>query len=303
MTIHANKSIGALLLAGVLALPNLVQAQPTAHYVPGSEGIKAATLPPPGFWLRDYNSFYYADRLNDNKGDKISAADPKATIYANVPRLLWITDVKVLGGYMGVDALLPFVWTQLKVNGPGGQFDDRTFGVGDAFFEGTWSWHLKQWDFALGAGAWAPTGDSNAKNPTYAGLGYWGEMLTAGGTWYVDEEKRWALSVLNRYEFNQEQEDTDVTKGQAYTVEGGLSYGLTKTLDVGAVGYYQQLVTGDDGPAALQREHGRVAAAGPEVSLFYPPAMLGVSLRYEYEFLAESRLQGHTVTLTITKKL
>jgi hypothetical protein len=31
--------------------------------------------------------------------------------------------------------------------------------------------------------------------------------------------------------------------------------------------------------------------------------MLGVSVRYAYEFLADNRLQGHTVTLTITKKL
>jgi len=61
-------------------------------------------------------------------------------------------------------------------------------------------------------------------------------------------------------------------------------------------------VTGDTGPSNLQRAHDRVAAIGPEVSVFFPSAMLGLSLRYEYEFLAESRLQGHTVTLTLTKK-
>jgi hypothetical protein len=155
----------------------------------------------------------------------------------------------------------------------------------------------------VAAGFWAPTGSPKTKNPTYAGMGYWGEMLTAGATWYPDEEKRWALSVLNRYEFNQEQEVSDITPGQAYTVEGGLSYGVTKTVDVGAVGYYQQLVTGDTGPTNLQRPHDRVAGIGPEVNAFFPSLMLGVSLRYEYEFLAESRLQGNTVTLTITKKL
>jgi hypothetical protein len=30
--------------------------------------------------------------------------------------------------------------------------------------------------------------------------------------------------------------------------------------------------------------------------------MLGVSLRYEYAFLAEDRLQGSTVMLTVTKR-
>ena len=110
-----------------------------------------------------------------------------------------------------------------------------------------------------------------------------------------------ALSVLNRYEFNQEKEDTDITPGQAYTVEGGLSYGVTKTVDVGAIGYYQQKVTEDSGNRASSTRD-RVAGIGPEISAFFPSATLGVSLRYAYEFMAESRLQGQTVTLTITKR-
>ena len=36
-------------------------AQETGHYVNGVEGIKAATLPPPGFYYRLYNVFYNAD--------------------------------------------------------------------------------------------------------------------------------------------------------------------------------------------------------------------------------------------------
>jgi hypothetical protein len=100
----------------------------------------------------------------------------------------------------------------------------------------------------VGVGAWAPTGEYAPGNPTYAGLGYWGEMLTAGATWYPDEAKKWSVSVLNRYEFNQKQDDTDVTPGQAYTVEGGLSYAVAKAIDIGAIGYYQQKVTGDTGP-------------------------------------------------------
>jgi hypothetical protein len=292
----------ALLGAALLALPTLVRAQPTAHYVPGLEGLKAASLPPPGVYLRDYNVGYYSTRVNDAQGNEISGADPRAYIYANAPRLIWITDQQLLGGFLGVDALLPLQYTELKVNTPDGLFHDQTFGIGDAFFEGTWSKHTKQFDFSLGSGAFAPTGDFSQTNPTRAGLGYWGVMLTAGATWYMDPDKKWAISALNRYEFNFEQKDTDVSPGQAYTVEGGISYGITKTLDVGAVGYYQQKVTGDSGPVDLQQPHDRVAGAGPEISLFIPSATLGLSLRYVYEFLAESRLQGHTISLTITKR-
>jgi hypothetical protein len=76
---------------------------------------------------------------------------------------------------------------------------------------------------------------------------------------------------------------------------------VTKTVDVGAIGYYQQQVTTDSGQSVAARD--RVAGIGPEISAFFPSAMLGVSVRYAYDFLADNRLQGHTVTLTITKKL
>ena len=230
MRTQLTKFIGGLLFAGLLTVANFSQAQPTAHYAPGVEGLKGSTLPPPGFWLRDYNAFYYADQVNNAQGNKV--ADQKAFIYANVPRLLWITDTQVLGGNLGVDALVPLQYTYLKGL-------DQTFGVGDVFVEGTWSSHLKQFDLALGYGVWAPTGDFDMHNPTRAGQGYWTHMLTAGATWYIDNAKKWAVSALNRYEINMEQEDTHITPGQAYTLEWGVSYGVTKTIDVGAAGYYQ----------------------------------------------------------------
>jgi hypothetical protein len=257
------------------------------------EGLTAATLPPPGFWMRDYNVFYYADQYNNAHGNNVGA-DAEAFIYANVPRFLWITDWQVLGGNIGFDALVPLQYTYIKGV-------DQTFGVGDPFLEGTWSKHTKQFDFAGGFGVWFPTANYNSQDPTWAGLGYWTYMFTAGATWYVDEEKKWSISALNRYEFNGRQQETDTTKGQVYTVEGGIGYGVSKTVNVGAIGYYQQQLTGDVGPLDTG-EHDRVAGIGPEVNAFFPKAMLGLSLRYAYEFMAESRLQGHTIALTLTKK-
>jgi hypothetical protein len=285
-----------VLLAALAAAPGSTQAQ-TAHYVPGVEGIKAATLPPPGVYFRDYNVAYTASRHNNEAGVRdIPGFD--VFVYANVPRVLWITDTKVLGGFLGVDALLPLQYTKLKIPGA---IDHGTFGIGDFFAESTLSWHPKQFDFALAAGVWMPTGDSKA--PTFAGKGYWTPMLTAGATWYIDQEKTWAVSALNRYEFNTEQRDTHVTPGQAYTLEWGVSKTIHKTVDLGVVGYYQQQVTRDTGgtpPAPLFRD--RVAAIGPEFSIAFPKAMLFLSFRYLYEFTAEDRAQGHTFTLTLTKR-
>jgi hypothetical protein len=294
---NVKQTVVGVAFASLLAAPVAINAQPSAHYVPGTEGLLAASLPPPGVYLRDYNWFYYSDHVNNASGNKVGGPNPQAFIYAQVPRLIWITDLQLLGGNVGVDALVPLAYKKLKA----GPFDDATFGVGDPFAEITWSKHTKQFDFALGFGTWFPTENYNPQNPTWAGLGYWDYMFTAGATWYPDEQKKWSVSVLNRYEINGQQDDTGITPGQVYTVEGGIGYGISKIVNLGAVGYYQQQTTVNTGSGA-SGERGRVAAIGPEVSAFWPSIMLGVSLRYEYEFLAESRLQGNTVMLTVTKR-
>lgn len=289
------RSTRLLFAAGLLAVPVMLQAQPTAHYVPGVEGIKGASLPPPGWYVRDYNVAYDATRLNDAAGNRTGPPNFDAFTYANVPRVIWITDTKLLGGFLGVDALLPLIYQNVRAGGR-----DSNFGVGDVFAEGTLSWHVQHFDFAVGAGFWAPTGDSAAPPSPPTGEGYWTPMLTAGATWYLDQEKTWSVSALNRYEFNTEQRDTNITPGQAYTLEWGIGKSVTKTIDLGIVGYYQQQTSGGDlmGSSA----HDRVASVGPEISVAFPKPMLFVSFRYLYEFMAKDRAQGQTFALTLTKR-
>jgi len=298
MRMQLTKSIGSLLIAGLFTLPNLIQAQPSAHYVPGLEGIKGASLPPPGLWLRDYNLVYQSTRANDPNGNR-EPVGYSGFVYAQVPRLLWITDIKVLGGNLGFDALVPFQYTHAEVSAA--QFDSSTFGIGDAFAESTLSWHLTQFDLALGYGVFAPTGNTAPPPTTRAGAGFWTHMLTAGATWYIDSEKKWAVSALNRYEFSTEKEDTETIPGQTLTLEWGVSREIIKGIDVGPVGYYQQQINPDSGSPWSSRSS--VVGVGPEVSAFFPQWMLGVSFRYVYEVMAENRAQGQTFTLTLTKAL
>jgi hypothetical protein len=298
----ALKIAGAALVAGALSLPLSSTAQPSAHYAPGLEGIKAATLPPPGLYLRDYNLFYYSDRLNNSNGREIKEADVEAFIYANAPRLVWITDYKLLGGYLGFDALIPLQYTSLEANTPGGRYKDSTFGIGDLFGEVTLSWHGKQYDAAIGYGIWAPTGDSSAGLTTRAGQGFWTHMFTAGATFYPDEAKKWSISALNRYEINTEKKYTDITRGDVWTIEGGIGRMLTPTIEAGVVSYYQRQLESDKGASAQPGSRDWVVAVGPELAGFYPRIMFGWSIRYLYEVEAVNRLQGHTTVLTLTKR-
>ncbi len=110
--------------------------------------------------MRDYNVAYYSDRLNGPQGYKSGlASDARAFTYVNLPRLLWITDQKVLGGYIGFDALIPLQYADLDVKNAGpATINHSTFGVGDLFAETTWSMHTKQFDFSLGCWRVGPDG-------------------------------------------------------------------------------------------------------------------------------------------------
>jgi hypothetical protein len=288
----------SLLGAGLFALPACVQAQSTGHYPVGAEGIKGPTLPPPGVYLRDYNFGYFADSAPDvalPPGAKFDAFG-----YVNAPRLIWMTNLKILGANYGMDVILPFGYRQISI----GTTTFTYTGLGDMQVEPLLlSWHCSRLDVAAGYAFWAPTGEFSTSNPAKLGQGFWGQMLTLGATYYLDAEKTWAVSALNRYEFNLEQRDTHITPGQDYTVEGGLSKTINaaKTIDVGVIGYYQQQVTTDHGDNTTDNRS-RVFGVGPELSIAFPKSMLFLSVRYAREFAAEYRPEGNNFVLTVTKR-
>jgi len=298
--------VRCLLAAALAAVPGALQAQPDAHYVPGIEGIECATLPPPGWYFRDYNVFYLGELLDNGAGHNVAPQNFQAMVYATVPRLIYISDIKVLGGYLGGDVVLPFVYSSYRnAPGPNGLISGSTFGMGDFYGESTLSWHPGAFDIGSALGFWAPTGNSSGPPQTQPGNGYYTPELTLGVTYHIDEQKTWAISALNRYEFcNSEYNHTGVTPGQAWTLEWGISKKVIKTIDVGLVGYYQQRITASTGDEPLAQElfpYSRVAAVGPEVNVFCPSMKLWTSLRYNYEFMAENRVQGHTFALVLTK--
>lgn len=297
------KSKKLLLLGGALALPGLALAQPsfTGLYPIGVEGLKSGTLPPPGFYLRDYNLAYYSDQLNDASGDELPL-DFEAFVYANAIRPIWITDLQILGAYYGCDVLVPFLYKNVKVMGE----RDEVFNLGDIFIEPiTLSWHWQRADLGIGYGIWAPTGDGDPESVTGGtGQGTWTHMVTAGGTLYLDAQKTWSLSALARYEINHESADYEITPGDTLSLEGGLGKAFTPSFEAGVWAYYQGQMTEDEAGGAIAASDNKdnVVGVGPEFVWFWQKAGLFVSLRYGYEVLAEDRPQGHRGTLTLTKK-
>lgn len=294
MTVHPG--LARLVLATtLLAIPGLLDAQgPPAfggHYPAGIEGIKAASVPPPGLYLRDYNFFYWADHYKGGPpGFDVFA-------YINAPRIIWMTGEKFLGADYGCDVIVPLVYQDVDFM----RTHDDSFGIGDIAVEPLiLSWHFAQADLAFGYAFWAPTGDFDTDRPAQAGKDFWSNMFTLGGTWHPDKEKTWSLSALNRYEIHTGHDKFNITPGDTWTLEWGVAKTFNKTIDVGLIGYHQRQTTKDSGSGSSHiRDH--VIAVGPEVNVVFPKIMLFVSARWAWEFCAKDRPEGNMVNLTVTK--
>ena len=297
-----RKRIICLFLGFIFSLHNAFASE-YCHYVNGLEGIKAATLPPPGSYYRMYHVFYHANDFKDSNGKKL-ALDYKLTAYAQVHRFARVTDKKFLGANFAFGGVIYFLYQKLRIGALG--VNDSSSGLGDIFLEPVvLGWHKKQYDFAFGIGGFFPSGKYDVNKPASPGKDTWTGMFTLGGTYYFDEKKSYSASILGRFEMHTEEDKTNVKAGNDFHFE----WGIGKTIhskwiwDVGVSGYCHWQVTDDRGTAVLRPgDHDRVFGVGPEVIFTIPSSRLSVSLRNNWEFEAKDRPEGYISVITITKR-
>ena len=267
-------------------------------YPNGLEGIKAASVPPPGYYYRMYTLFYNPDTLTDKRGKELDL-DFDLSIIVNAHRFLWVSDYKILGADYAADIAVPLMNVDLEIGKLG--VDESTFGLGDIFLEPlVLGWHGDFYDAAFGAGIFVPCGKYDADDPASPGSGMWTGMVTLGGTLYFDPAKSLSASILARYEIHGEQDETEVTKGDDFHFEWGIGKTIKEVWDVGMAGYCQWQVTEDDGPGASDVKDS-VYSFGPEVNYMIPSQKILLTFRGLTEFGAEDRTEGHQIILIFTK--
>jgi len=293
----------------VVGMSGVASGQVTGHYPIGVEGLKAATLPPPGLYLRTYLQYYRAQVYRNGAGDN-NGWGMDLDVLAIVPRLVWITDQKLFGADYGMDVAVPFALTDFEFNSiptPAGEISlkDNDFCLGDILVEPIdLAWHGDRYDIGAAYGLWMPTGKYDRNRPASPGKDFWTNMFTLGATYYFDDEKTLHASALSRYEIHSKRDHTDVRPGQNIVLEWGVGKTLNKVWDIGVVGYATWQLTDDSGSDVTWDKglHDRVAAIGPEVSLFVPQWMTFISARCNFEFSAVDRPEGTNLTVTITKR-
>ena len=280
-----------------------------SHYLLGAEGVLAGSAPPPGFHYRMYNAWYNSTSLKDNKGNTINNGFD-LDVFASVQRLIYVSNVKILGADFICDALVPLVDKDVTVAAMQGYSDRQSFTVGDVILEPfALGWHQPRWDATFALAVIAPTGNYDATKLASPGLGYWSGMMTLGGTYYLDEKKSWSLSALTRTLMHTEQEDTKVTPGSEFLVE----YGLGKEIKAneafivrpGLVGASYWQISNDSKDAAnfniVADQRKQVHSIGAEVNFFYLPGLFQVNLRYLTEYGAKNTAEGSEFVATLTK--
>jgi hypothetical protein len=299
MELCKNMRLNILLILSLLVIPNFVLGAETGHYVHGVEGLKAATVPPPGIYYRNYTVYYRADKLTGATGDSLPV-DFDVENWASVHRMTWISEHKFLGGNYGAQIIVPLMSVDIEIGALG--VNDDQVGIGDIYVEPLLlSWHGPRWDAATSYGVYLPNGDFDAQEPASVGKGFLTHMISLGGTAYFDQQRMWHGSILARYEIHDEKDDVNITPGDDFHFEWGLGRTFKKNVDVGITGFSQWQVSDDKGSGvAGAAVKDTVHGIGPEVGWFIPRWELFLALRHIEEFGAEDRSEGSITSLTLT---
>ncbi|MGE4317764.1 MAG: transporter [Deferribacterales bacterium] len=292
---HTAKVLLALVAAVFFMSAPVTYAQ---DYAIGSEGIKAGTVPGPGFYYLMYNQIYSSDTLKDENGDEIDNGFDLHT-FANVHRFVWMTDKKFLGADYGMNIIIPLVSVDIDIDAA--DISESSFNVGDIILEPvTLAWHGDRYDLALGLALFVPTGYYDEDDASSIGKDHYTFMLTTGGTYYPDAAKKWSLSILTRYEKHFENRDKDVTYGDDFSFDWGIGRKIG-LFDVGVSGYAHWQLSDDDGDDAASEVKDHIMGIGPEVDIDIPAIKGQVRFKYYKEFDAEDTNEGDAFWVTLVK--
>jgi hypothetical protein len=330
-------AMATLIVPVILFSPLYVLAGGVNHQPLGAETFLAGVFPPAGFYFKEYLSFYTADTLKDNHGRTLSLARSgakldKLDVFAAVQRPIYISPVKILGGDLGVNMIIPWVRPSIKLDAltpaGGSEMRDHHNGVGDIAIGPHLSWHTKDGllHYVLCLMIDAPTGKYNPRNLVNVGSNVWGIDLVGAATLFLPWHPNLEFSIKMDYGFNTKNDNfiispsvaskignmgliglkTNLTPGQDFHFDYCIGYALSKEgaphqFKVGATGYFYQQATDDDtGSGKVKNDKGRVFAIGPGVWWTYKKWIVEAHVDYEIE--AKNRPQGINSWLTIIYK-
>jgi hypothetical protein len=293
-------AIGGALLAWFAAASVAAQQRSLSHKVMGSAGLQAGAQGEPGVYAVDQLLFYDARSLLDRHGQSLPVG-LNARALGNVTGVAATFEIVPLATYVNMAIGAPVSWARVSTQQPEASLD--RFGLADLYLQPLQlGWHLGPVDLVAGYAVYVPTGQSEGSTRG-VGHGYWTQEPSLGTTVFFDDQRHWSASALFSVDVNGRTRDVDIVRGTTLQAQGGVGVWIRDFFDVGLAGAALWQITADRGrdlPAPLRGAGDRVYTLGPEVTFRVPAVRLSCTVRYEHEFLAESRSQGQVFFLGVT---
>jgi hypothetical protein len=280
----------AAVLGAALCAPALATEGGGSIYPNGVENFLVGAMPPQGFYPLVYATSYHATELRDDRGNDIAAAIGgfKVDVAGVIPRFIWVTDQKVLGGQLAVHAIVPLLNVDVRV----GPNQNRNTGIGDINLAAALGYHVSpELHCVVALETNAPTGRYDRSDVASIGRNYWNiEPLIAIS--YI-QSKGLNADLKLMYDYNFRNKDTDYKSGQELHADYALGWGLGNGWAVGGSGYLYRQISDDKvaGGAIAGGNRGRAFAIGP--SLRYQTAKgWMITAKYERQYEVRNRSSG-----------
>ena len=303
----------ALVLSLVVSNPAHADEGGLSFWLPGLFGSFAAAPGQPGLAVA---TFYYHALASASggkeffRGDKIVAGvQGRGDLVGVGPTYTFATPV--FGGQAAVSllgvggrswGLVDATLTGPRGNTVSGERSQSLTSIGDLFPQATLKWNQGVNNYMVYGTGDIPVGDYEKTRLANLGLGH-GAIDGGVGYTYLNPANKLEFSAVVGMTYNFENPHTQYQNGLDFHLDTGASYFLTQQLNVGAVGYFFQQVTGDRGlGSTLGPFESRVVGVGPQLNYFFPVTdkIQGVAnVKAYWEFAAQNRAEGWNVWLTL----
>ena len=277
-------------------------AQDLGHKLPGLLGLDAARIPEAGLYLVDRLASYEADELRDRDGHLIPTAPFNLLGVANAFGASYTTKVSRSSVFLTMTVGWPIARIKTDIEDRPEASIDR-FGLGDPYVQPVrLGWRNGRFDVVTSYSIYLPTGRSALAGGKGVSSGQITHEFSGGGSLYFKERTTF-LTALASYQLDTRQRGIDITRGDSVQIEGGVGTKLFRELaETGIAGYTLWQVRDDRGtqlPRVLTGARDRVYGLGPEGAMLIKAIHGQVRVRYEWDFGARSRPQGHIFVVGI----
>jgi hypothetical protein len=182
-----------------------------------------------------------------------------------------------------------------------GTIDSSFYGFGDLYPSASLRWNQGVNNFMVYASGDIPVGAYNSSRLANLGIGH-GAFDGGFGYTYFNPQTGREFSAVTGLTYNLKNGATNYQNGVDWHLDWGASQFLSKQFFIGAVGYFYNQLTADEGALQILGDvRSRVIGIGPQVGFIFPAGayqgFLGVKSYFEFD--ANDRPDGWNAWVTL----